>query len=134
MMRGFGPRKPKQQRQKERKPIPFLRVSAEIMVESTKTIAESRVFLNDMSPTGVGCFTNVAIDKGETVSLVIEQPKHLFVKGEIMWCSPYTLSTKILTQAEFKYRVGIKFCFDSDEEKAALKKFCEDLYSEQGVG
>lgn len=135
MMRGFGSKKPKQQRQKARKNIPFLRVSAEIMIESSKAVADSRVFLNDLSPTGVGVFTNLAIEKGEAVSLVIEQPRHLFVKGQIMWCAPYTLNTKVLTsQEQFRYRIGIKFVFNDDEERNALKKYCDDLYSEEGVG
>ena len=130
MMRGFGPRKPKTQRAKERKAIPFHRVSAEILIDSTKEVADSRVFLNDLSPTGVGCFVNVAIEKGEAVSIVIEQPKHLYVKGQVMWCAPYTMSTKVLSAEQFKYRVGIKFSFDSEDEKSALKKYCEELYSD----
>jgi len=134
MLRGFGPRRPKQQRQKERKHIPFYRVSAEIMIESTKEVANSRVFLNDMSPTGVGCFTNIPIEKGEVISLVIEQPRHLFVKGQVLWCSPYSMSTKVLSQETFKFRVGIKFSFTDDEEREAIKKFCQDLYVQSTIG
>lgn len=134
MMRGFGPRKPKQSRSKGRKHIPFARVSAEIMITATKQIVDSRVFLNDLSPTGVGCFTNTHVDKGENISLVIEQPRHLFVKGQVLWCTPYTMSTKILSQETFKYRVGIKFIFADEEEKAALRKFCDDLYTAKDLG
>lgn len=128
MMRGFSSRKPKQQRQKERKPIPFQRVSAQIMIDSSKQIADSRVFLNDMSPTGLGCFTNVPIDKGEIVSISIEQPRHFFVKAEVMWCAHYSLSTKVLSTERFAYRVGVRFLFDSDEDRQAVKAFCEELY------
>lgn len=131
MIRGYGPRKPKQQRKEKRKDLPFARVSAEIQLDSTKEVAESRVFLNDLSPTGVGCFVIEPIDKGEKVSLVIEQPKHLFVKGEIMWCTPYTLDTKIISSEQFRYRVGIRFEFESTEEAAAVKAFCEELYAQK---
>ncbi|MEW6058145.1 MAG: PilZ domain-containing protein [Bdellovibrionota bacterium] len=130
-MRGYGPKRLKQpqQRKEPRKKIPFQRVSAEILVESTKAVLEGRVFLNDLSPNGVGCFVNTSIDKGEKISLVIEQPKHLYLKGEVMWCTPYTTETKILRQEQFQYRIGIKFHFDSPEEAQAVHAYCQELYA-----
>lgn len=134
MIRGSGPKKPnKQLRQAKRKIIPFQRVHANIKIERTNETAESRVFLNDLSPTGVGCFVNVAIDKGELVAMVIEQPKHIYLRGEVIWCSPYTLDTKILTAERYDYRVGIKFIFDSPEEADIVKKYVEELYAAKGL-
>jgi hypothetical protein len=128
MIRSSAPRKKVQKRRVQRDPIPFARVKAEIQLESSHKVAESRVFLTDMSPSGLGCFVNFQIDKGEKVSVVIEQPKHLFVKGEVIWCSPYTLDTKIISSEFFRFRIGVRFTFDTPEEEQALKQFCEDLY------
>lgn len=134
-MRGFGPKKAsKQQRRDKRKEIPFFRVKASIQISSTKTVAEARVMLNDLSAAGVGCFVNTAIEKGEKVALVIENPKHIYLSGEVVWCSPYTLSTKILSTEQFKYRVGIKFHFDTAEEQDAIKKFIDDVVASKGGG
>lgn len=127
---GFGNKKgTKQKRHDSRKNLPFSRVSAEIQIESTKQVLDSRVFLTDLTPSGVGCFVDKALDKGTVVAIVIEQPKHLFVKGEVIWCSPYTLETKIIATEQFRYRVGIKFLFDDAEDQEALKQYCEDLYT-----
>lgn len=134
MIRGPGPKKPnKQQRTVKRKEIPFFRVHANIKIESSDETAEARVFLNDLSPTGVGCFVNVAIQKGEKVAIVIEQPKHIYLRGEVIWCSPYTLDTKILTAERYDYRVGIKFLFDSPEEAEVVKQYVNDLYAAKGM-
>lgn len=133
VMRGFGPKKSnKQQRGAKRKEIPFFRLKANIQITSTKTVAEARVMLNDLSPAGVGCFVNTAIDKGEKVALVIENPKRIYLQGEVIWCSPYTLSTKILSTEQYKYRVGIKFNFETAEEQDIVKKFIEDVVTSKG--
>src|SRR5690348_10037818 len=103
MMKGFGPKKAnKQLRKDKRTQIPFFRVHAEIKIEATGEVAEARVFLNDLSPSGVGCFSTIAIDKGLAVAVVIEQPKQIYLKGEVQWCSPYTLDTKIISSEQYK--------------------------------
>jgi len=134
MIRGFGPKKPKQQRKEKRKDVPFMRLSAKVKSESSSQVSESRVFLQDLSPGGVGIFTNLQFPKGDRVSIVIEQPKTLYVRGEVMWCNPYTFDTKVLSADQYKYRAGIRFVYDSPEEEAAVKSFCEDLYSGKVLG
>ena len=109
--------------------IPFQRVKAEIQNEVTKAIVEGRVFLNDLSASGVGLFTPTPLVTGDKVSIVIEEPKHIFIKGKVIWCAQYTMSTKIISSTEnFTYRVGIKFIFDSEEERNAVKEYCNSLY------
>jgi hypothetical protein len=131
MLRGFGPRKGgKQKRKSSRKDLPFLRVPAKLMVDKTKEVVECRVFLSDLSADGVGCFSNLSLDKGEVIALVIEQPKNLFVKGEIAWCQPYSLDTKVISTENFKFRMGIKFLFDEPEEKRAIQNYINELYAE----
>lgn len=122
--RGTGNR-----RKKPRTKVPLQRVTAEIQIQSTRDIIQGRVFLTDLSPTGVGLFASASLEKGELVSLVIEQPRHLFVKGEVAWCIPYTLETKIITSETFSYRIGIKFVFETEEEADTLKKYCEEIYA-----
>jgi len=106
------------------------RVSAEVKIDDTGEIINCRVFLTDLSPSGVGLFINEQIEKGTELSMVIEQPKHLYVKGEVVWCTPYTLDTKIISNDVFKFRIGVKFLFDFPEEQEALKKYCEELAEE----
>jgi len=114
-----------------RKQVPFHRVNAEIRTEATKEVTASRVFLIDLTPSGVGAFTVSPLDKGELVSIVISQPKHLYVKGEVMWCSPYNFNIKIISPEVFRYRVGIKFRFDSPQEQDTVRNYCDELHTEE---
>ena len=129
MLRGFS-RKPKQRRREKRAEIPFERVTATIRLDSSRQVVEGRVFLNDLSPKGVGCFVPVSFEKGDSVSVVIDEPKHLFVKGQILWCKPYNLESKVLSNEHFPFRIGIKFQFDSDKEAEAIQTYCSELYAE----
>lgn len=124
-------KKNKTKRASTRNDILVKRVPAEVQVDATREVLESRVFLNDLSPTGVGLFINTPLDKGAEVSIVIEQPKHLFVKGEVAWCQPYTLNTRILSEEVYAYRMGIRFIFDSPEEAETLKRYCDELFIEE---
>ena len=128
MIRGFGPRKPGSKR-KEKKAVPLARVRAEIQLESTKDIIEGRVFLSDLHASGVGLFVEKKLDRGETLSIVIEQPKHLFLKASVTSCSLYSLDKKVISAENFNYRVQVKFIFESDEEKDEVRKYCAELFS-----
>ncbi len=120
-----APKKPKPR--KERKKILFQRVTAEIQIQSSKEVIASRVLLSDLNPKGVGLFVHNPIEKGEKIALVIEQPKHLYVRGEVIWCAPYSLDTKVLMQESFPFRIGIKFIYDSPAEKQTMETYCAEL-------
>ena len=130
MFRGFGgPKRPPPTRKVERTKVPFKRVSAKIQADDTQEVAECRIFLNDLKKKGVGCFANVSFDKGLKISMVIEHPRALYLRGEIIWCSPYSSGANIISAEQFKYRVGIKFNFSAPDEEEAIKKFLEELYT-----
>ena len=128
MIRGYGSRKPNQKKKTPKKVVPLQRVSAEIMIEETKEVFDGRVFLSDLNAAGVACFVHSDIPKGAVVSIVIEQPKHLYVRGEVTWCTPYTLDTKVLSIDRFEYRVGIKFVFETPQEAEEIKNYINEIY------
>jgi hypothetical protein len=130
MLKGYNTRKPRQKRKEKRRFIPFNRISAEVRIEATKEVFDCRVFLNDLGPTGVGCFVTDRFEKGEAVSITFEKPQRIYLRGVVAWCSPYTLSPKVITKEQFSWRIGIKFLFETPEEAAAVKKFCEDILVE----
>jgi hypothetical protein len=128
MIRGYGSRKPNQKKKTAKKAVPLQRVSAEIMIEETKEVFDGRVFLSDLNTAGVACFVNSELPKGAVISVVIEQPKHLYLRGEVAWCTPYTLDTKVLSIDRFDYRIGIKFIFETPQEAEEIKNYINEIY------
>ena len=126
MYSSYGWKKPKPKTTPRRQPkamTRLYRVPAAIKREKNDEIMYGRIFLVDLSPSGVGIFLPEPLAKDEIVTLVIEHPRHIYVKGTISFCGLYTLHTAVLSPESFAYRAYIKFVFDSPEEREALRKF-----------
>jgi hypothetical protein len=105
----------------------FLRVSAQVRIESTDNVIQGRALLHDLTPGGISLFIDTPLVRGEKISIVIEQPKHVYVKGEITWCGICPLDSKILHVENFKYRIGVKFHFETEQEAQAIGDFCASM-------
>ena len=121
----------KNKRRRPRVTIPFKRLPGELQIEHSRQVVRCRVLLTDISPSGVGIFIENAVDIGSRVTLVLEQPKHLFLKGEIMWCSLFNLHPHVITAEHFKYRAGMHFTFDSPTAEREFQEFCATIFKPQ---
>lgn len=110
---------------------PIRRVTAELTVTSSQIKTTTHILLNDLTPTGVGLFLDHYLEKGEVITLKIDHPQPLSVKGEIAWCNFYSLQTKILSDKAYRYRAGVKFVFDTEEEKKVVQKYYDDLQARE---
>jgi hypothetical protein len=121
-------------RTKEQKSIHIKRVHAELRTASipgqTPTVATARIVLNDISPFGVGLFTEIPFTLGQEIALTFEHPKRAFVRGKILWCEEMIRGGKVLSVETYKYRIGIQFKFQSKEDEAAIRTFCEEISAE----
>ena len=115
-------------RRKDRVKIPMKRVPAELRVEHTNEVVRARVFLHDISPTGVGLFTEHRIEVGAKVDLVIEAPKHIFLKTTVAWSAEAGNTSHIITTGgTYPYRVGLDIHFESPEQEEEFKKYCSQI-------
>ncbi len=99
------------------------RISAVIRIEASGQTVDARLVLHELHDAGVECFVNRYIARGERVSLILEQPERLVVQGTVATWYPFTSSAKVLGADVFRYRLGIKFHFNSPAELEALKKY-----------
>ncbi len=124
-LRRSAPKKDK--RRSQRIEIPFKRARAEIKRELNGDTTASRVFLSDISVTGVGLFAEAPLPPGERVTLTVMADASLTISGVVVWCSPYTLNMKILSTESFTYRMGIRFEFNSSKEVYEMMDYCTRL-------
>ncbi len=103
------------------------RTSAQIQIRETGDVITGRVFLSDLTPDGVGIFLTAPLQKGEEVFLVLEYPKHLFIRAEVVWCNLYRRSTPIISAENFQYRAGIKFQFDTETDQLLVSRYFEEI-------
>jgi PilZ domain len=120
-------------RERERLKMPFhiKRVVASVAVvvpgQAEPTRVDVRVILNDFTTKGMGLFSAHRFSSGDEVTIQLETPSKIELKGKIAWCQEYEVRGKVLTEHSFSYRVGLNFAFASPEEEKAVKAFCDDL-------
>ncbi|MBI3555788.1 MAG: PilZ domain-containing protein [Deltaproteobacteria bacterium] len=119
-----------ERRARARKNLPHQRLqrtSAQIQIRETGDVIAGRVFLSDITPDGVGVFLAAPLQKGEEVFLVLEHPKHLFLRAEVVWCNLYRRDTRIISAENFQYRAGIKFQFDTESDQLLVNRYFEEI-------
>lgn len=114
-------------KKKRRPTIPFKRLEGELQIEHSKEVLRCRVLLNDIQPDSVGFFVGHLLEIGSRVSLVLEKPKHLFLKGEVTACRQYSLHSNVLSDDAYPYRVNVKFQFASPEQQQEFIAYWNSL-------
>lgn len=129
----YGPKKPKHvpdRRSRERGVVPpegFVRINVQVQIAGTEDITNGRIFLHDLTVDGVGIFLPHALPKGSEIFFVIEHPRHLFLRGRVAWCNLFQLNTRVITAENFQYRAGIKFDFDTHEDRTLVGEYFNEL-------
>lgn len=121
----------KRQMDRLKRPMHLKKVRAEMKIvgpDKRPSISEARVVLNDMSPEGVGIFSSLPVLVGQEISLTMEDPRQVFLKGRVVWCQEFDVGSPVVSQHTFSYRMGIRFVFSSPKEQEAVRLFCEELF------
>jgi Tfp pilus assembly protein PilZ len=121
-------------RDKYRRPLHLKRVSAELKSVEVPGVppilAETRIVLNDLSPFGVGLFSERQFNVGQEVALTLEQPRRIYVRGRVVWCEDQSPYSHVMSAKPFGYRIGIQFSFNTEQEQEALRTFCDQIARE----
>jgi Tfp pilus assembly protein PilZ len=114
-------------RERERMKMQFhvKRVLATVELGDQKI--DVRLILNDLTPKGMGLFSSNRFSAGDEVTIHLESPKKMQIKGKIAWCQEYEVRGKVLTAQSFSYRVGLSFVFATKEEEATMKAYCDEV-------
>jgi hypothetical protein len=102
-------------------------VSIHVPGQEKPETVDVRLILNDFTPKGMGLFSAHRFNAGDEITIDLENPKKVQVKGRVAWCQEYEIRGKVLTAQSYSYRVGLTFIFATPEEEQSLKAYCDDL-------
>ncbi len=131
---GTGTKK-RTDRTRNRIPVQMKRIRGELRLVASPapaTVVQVRVILNDLSPRGVGLFSQSALQAGQEIELSFEDPIALKLHGRVVWSHEHQVGSHILSQTPFTHRAGVQFLFKDAEQEATLKRLCEDLIRDSG--
>lgn len=97
---------------------------------SSPVQTEARVILSDIFPDEMAFFVDQSFDHGQILALTMDDPKRFYVRGKVTKCEKHDVNTHIIQENTFSYRISIEFVFENEEERAEVRKFCEQIMSE----
>ncbi|NUM89251.1 MAG: PilZ domain-containing protein [Bdellovibrionales bacterium] len=115
---------------KKRLKIAFQRVPAKMHLVRHQETLHISLALVDISDTGAGFFLSRMVSKGALVEFEITDPRPMKVKGLVAWCVPMNSGMHVL---KHPFRAGIQFVFDSEEERARVAAFIQQLMTDDSV-
>lgn len=100
----------------------------EILDQDINKKISVRIILNDLTTQGLGAFSAFPVSPGESILFIIEKPISLKVPAKVIWCSEFNIGTHILSSKPFNYRIGIEFTPSTEEEKACIQAFYNEVH------
>lgn len=87
------------------------------------------MFLGDLSVEGVNLFLSEPVARGGDVFVVIEQPKHLFIRGKVLWSTLSQLNLRVLSAESYRYRARVCFVYASREERQLVQNYFKSIFA-----
>lgn len=112
----------------ERLKLSFQRVEANLCLAKSARTVDTNLVLLDISPAGVGVFTNKNLSIGSVVMLTVTHPQEIVLRGIVSWCTP--LPTHMdSSKLRHNFRAGVRFAFESEQDAQKLEEFIQLLHS-----
>jgi len=108
------------------------RIQAQLQLHSSSTDAspetlETRIVLNDFAPTGVKAHVPRGLRIGQLVTLNLEYPTTLTIKGRVRLCQDQSHQSRTISSSPYTHWIWIDFDLSAGAEETLLKDFCKDL-------
>lgn len=136
MWQSFGPKKKDPKKNKKPKiRLNTKRIEAELKLTNDLDKAKVnpiRMILNDLRVEGVHVFAADPVLMEAEVSITFTYPKQFYARGKVVSCANIGVESKIITDKPVRYRIGIQFSYDGDEDKKATEDFINELRDDLG--
>jgi hypothetical protein len=107
------------------------RTQAEILVTegfaSPAEVVTCRLILNELTPAGVHVYSSRYFVPGQIIALTVHAPRFFYVQATVVSCAKRSLDHRVLSDDPQSYRVDLKFLFASNEERRAVREYCQDF-------
>lgn len=90
-------------------------------------IAKGKTVLSEISMEKMFFFCNKAFTEGQNIVIQFCIPKSFIVNAEILYCRPFNLKSRIISQNNYTHRALIRFKFLKEGERALLRQFLQSI-------
>ncbi len=90
-------------------------------------IAIGKTMLAEIGMEKMFFFTNRSFSEGQTIVIQFCIPKTFILNADVLYCRPFSLKTKIISQNNLTHRTMIRFNFLREGERALLRQFLTSI-------
>lgn len=90
-------------------------------------ISRGKTVLSEINMEKMFFFCNKAYTEGQSIVIQFVIPKMFHINADILYCRPFNLKSRIISQNNFNYRVLVRFTFLKEGERALLRQFIQSI-------
>ncbi len=105
----------------------IISISLEAPKLSEDKISRGKTVLSEISMEKMFFFCNKSFTEGQSIVIQFCIPKSFIVNADILYCRPFNLKSRIISQNNYTHRVLIRFKFLKEGERALLRQFLTSI-------
>lgn len=94
---------------------------------SEEKISKGKTILSEIGMEKMFFFSNKAFTEGQSIVIQFCIPKTFIVNADVIYCRPFNIKSRIISQNNYTHRMLIKFNFLKEGERALLRQFIQSI-------
>jgi hypothetical protein len=94
---------------------------------SDDKISKGKTVLSEIGMDKMFFFCNKPFTEGQSIVIQFCIPKSFIVNADILYCRPFNLKSRIISQNNYTHRALIRFNFLKEGERALLRQFLQSI-------
>jgi len=94
---------------------------------SEEKISKGKTILSEIGMERMFFFSNKAFTEGQSIVIQFCIPKTFIVNADVIYCRPFNIKSRIISQNNYTHRMLIKFNFLKEGERALLRQFIQSI-------
>lgn len=90
-------------------------------------VSKGKTVLSEISMEKMFFFCNKPFTEGQSIVIQFCIPKSFIVNADILYCRPFNLKSRIISQNNYTHRALIRFKFLKEGERALLRQFLQSI-------
>ena len=105
-----------------------IKISIESPIKlSEEKISKGKTILSEIGMERMFFFSNKAFTEGQSIVIQFCIPKTFIVNADVIYCRPYNIKSRIISQNSYTHRMLIRFNFLKEGERALLRQFIQSI-------
>lgn len=94
---------------------------------SEDKVSKGKTILSEIGMEKMFFFSNKAFTEGQSIVIQFCIPKTFIVNADVIYCRPFNIKSRIISQNNYTHRMLIKFNFLREGERALLRQFIQSI-------